>query len=96
MGKSECYKEIVERVVAALGISKVDLGRKFEVSKSVVNSWRITGIPGKYCESLERMLENTSDPMTKKDMRPFDWKKIFPELTISSGNEDEKDIKSAA
>mgnify|MGYP001221279283 CR=1 FL=1 len=83
MDKRKCYASIVDRVVAALKVTKVDFGKKIGVSKSVINSWRITGIPPKYCNLIERMLSGTEDPMTRKDLRPFDWKDKFPELKFS-------------
>ncbi|SET40740.1 hypothetical protein SAMN05216326_12535 [Nitrosomonas marina] len=82
----DVYAQIVDRIVEALGVTKVEFGQRLDVSKSVVNSWRITGIPGKYCKVIEIMLEKTSDPMTKKDLRPFDWWEVFPELKIEHKN----------
>jgi len=81
-------KLIVDRIVSALGVTKVSLGEKLGVSKGVVNQWRYSGIPSEYCSSLEELLKETSDPLTKTDMRPDDWHKWWPELAQTNNSEE--------
>lgn len=73
-------KQIIERIVSALGITKVALGEKLNVSKGAVNQWRYSGIPSEYCYELEELLKDTQDPLTRIDMRPNDWDRWWPEL----------------
>lgn len=74
------HKNLLDRAVSALGITKVELGEALGVSKGVINQWRYSGIPSEYCCALEDLLKNTSDPLSRIDMRPNDWKKWWPEL----------------
>lgn len=82
------YASIVDRVVQALGVKKVEFAEQMDVTKNVVGSWRITGIPPKYCQLIESMLAKTNDPMTRKDLRPFDWEDKFPELKHESNHKE--------
>jgi len=82
----------VERIVSALKITKKELADRFDISKGAVNSWGIEGIPSEYCATIEGWLKETSDPLSRIDMRPDDWHKWWPELA----QQDQTNTKDAA
>lgn len=79
--------KIIDRVVHALNITKSELARKLNISKSAINFWRIHGIPSEHCSTLELWLKDTKDPLTRIDMRPDDWHKWWPELEQQDSKE---------
>lgn len=89
---SQKHRIIVSRIVAALKITKKELADKFDISKGAVNSWGIEGIPSEYCATLETWLKETSDPLSRKDLRPDDWYKWWPEIA----QQDVKNSEEAA
>lgn len=70
---------ITKRVLSALDMSGADLARKFGIVRGAVSQWG-NNIPPSRCYELELMLKNTSDPMTRKDLRPNDWHVHWPDL----------------
>ncbi len=51
--------------------------RKIGAKPNQVNHWRTRGVPIEYCTQIEQA---TSGAVTRKDLRPDDWQKIWPEL----------------
>lgn len=59
--------------------SAADLAREVGVSSSLLYQWR-TGrrpVPLEHCAAIERA---TSGAVTRRDLRPDDWQRIWPEL----------------
>ena len=60
---------------------QVALARRFGLSRATINEWRKGGIPVPYCAGVE---EECEGEFTRKDFRPDDWQKIWPELATPS------------
>lgn len=82
---------LTDRVVKALGITQADLARTLQVHRSAISQWG-DNIPPRRCWTLELMLKNTSDPMTRIDLRPDDWWIHWPD--ISPANKKVLDLPS--
>lgn len=56
------------------------LARKLGISPVLVSQWRngIRPIPIERCPDIERATEGA---VTRRDLRPDDWQRIWPELT---------------
>jgi len=67
-------KEYIEK-----GNSQTDLGFLMDVSPSQINHWLsgIRPIPIYRCADIERA---TGGQVTRRDLRPDDWARIWPEL----------------
>ncbi|WP_076412035.1 transcriptional regulator [Achromobacter xylosoxidans] len=60
-------------------ISAAALGRCVGVSPALVYQWR-TGrrpVPVEHCADIERV---TNGVVSRRDLRPCDWQRIWPEL----------------
>lgn len=67
---------IIDAAAAACGgITK--LAESMGLSPQVVSNWRARGVPLDKCASLELA---TSGAVTRRDLRPDDWHRIWPEL----------------
>lgn len=79
---------IVDRITSALHTTKAGLARELGIGRAAVNEWKGNnkGIPIIHCAALERLLKNTSDPLTRIHMRPHDWHLIWPELADKENN----------
>lgn len=58
-----------------------ELARKAGVSPALLYQWR-TGrrpVPVERCADIERA---TGGAVTRRDLRPLDWKRIWPELAV--------------
>lgn len=55
------------------------LARKLEISPVLVSQWRngVRPIPIERCPDIERA---TGGAVTRRDLRPDDWHRIWPEL----------------
>ncbi|MBS0496111.1 MAG: helix-turn-helix domain-containing protein [Proteobacteria bacterium] len=85
------HKHIVDRICLALGVSLAQLARDLGITRSAINDWKSKNvpIPTKHCAFLENRLKNTSDQLTRVDMRPNDWHEIWPELATQEQTESE-------
>lgn len=56
-----------------------EIAREVGVSPAVVYQWRagLRPVPVERCAAVEMA---TGNAVTRKDMRPSDWKRIWPEL----------------
>jgi DNA-binding transcriptional regulator YdaS (Cro superfamily) len=68
---------IVDKIVASMDTSISGLARDLGLRRQNVQGWKSNGIPPKYCPQLEQM---TGGKITRKEMRPEDWKCFWPEL----------------
>ncbi len=51
-------------------------------SAQTVSNWRARGVPIQKCAQLERA---TAGIVTRRDLRPDDWHRIWPELVGTEG-----------
>lgn len=51
-------------------------------SAQTVSNWRARGVPIQKCAQLERA---TAGIVTRRDLRPNDWDRIWPELVDAEG-----------
>lgn len=65
---------------ARLAGGRVALASLLGVSSAAVGNWKIRGaIPIEHCAAIEIATEGA---VTRRDMRPDDWQKIWPELAL--------------
>lgn len=67
-------------------ISSADLARATGVSPALVYQWR-TGrrpVPVEHCAVIE---QETGGLVSRRDLRPVDWWRIWPELVQRAGKE---------
>ena len=55
------------------------LAQSIGVTQTVISNWRARGgsVPAIHCAAIERA---TNGAVTRKDLRPDDWGRIWPEL----------------
>lgn len=65
---------------AAGGLSRlaVAIGQ----SVQTVSNWRRRGVPLEHCSAIEQA---TGGKVTRRDLRPADWARIWPELIGADG-----------
>ena len=61
--------------------SRVFLAEKLDVSVAAVGNWKQRGVPIEHCAAIEAA---TNSIVTRRDLRPDDWQKIWPELATPS------------
>jgi DNA-binding transcriptional regulator YdaS (Cro superfamily) len=68
---------LTEATKQAGGVSA--LAAAIGVTQSAVSNWRSRGgyVPPEHCASIEHA---TSGAVTRRDLRPDDWHRIWPEL----------------
>ncbi|MDQ2150083.1 YdaS family helix-turn-helix protein [Alcaligenaceae bacterium C4P045] len=59
--------------------SAADLARDLSVAPALIYQWRtgLRSIPAERCVEIER---STNGAVTRRDLRPGDWERIWPEL----------------
>ena len=71
--------------VAALAIGgRVNLALALGVSATAIGNWKTRGIPIEHCAAIEQAV---GEVVTRRDLRPDDWQKIWPELTAAKSNQ---------
>lgn len=67
-------------LAASLVGGQAELARLLGVSSQAVNQWMMgtRPVPVKRCVDIERA---TNGVVTRKDLRPDNWQRIWPELT---------------
>lgn len=69
-------KQIDRAITVAGGVGK--LAASIGVVQSAVSNWRVRGnVPPEHCAGIEAA---TKGIVTRRDLRPDDWQKIWPEL----------------
>jgi len=53
------------------------------VSVAAIGNWKVRGIPVEHCLAIEQATKGT---VTRKDLRPDDWHKYWPELAKAPAN----------
>ena len=70
---------------ARLAGGRLTLARLLGVSPAAVGNWKTRGaIPIEHCVAIEQA---TGGEVTRRDLRPDDWQKIWPELAFSEPNQ---------
>jgi DNA-binding transcriptional regulator YdaS (Cro superfamily) len=77
------------RLVGGRGI----LADKLGVSVAAIGNWKVRGVPIEHCSCIELA---THGAVTRKDLRPDDWQKIWPELAEAPANHAPAAIKTVA
>jgi DNA-binding transcriptional regulator YdaS (Cro superfamily) len=70
------HKTPIELASDAVGSAK-KLADLLGVSVQVVSNWRDRGIPIERCVAIENA---TGGKVTRRELRPDDWRSIWPEL----------------
>jgi len=74
------------------GVGKLALA--IGVVQSAVSNWRKRGcVPIDHCASIELAVNGA---VTRRDLRPDDWQKIWPELAQDLANTAQSDTKTVA
>lgn len=73
----------IDRAARIVG-DRVALARLCDVTPAAVGNWKQRGIPVHYCVRIEVA---TAGAVTRQEMRPDDWKQIWPELADQQPNQ---------
>ena len=57
------------------------LAKEINVSSARLGNWRLRSVPIEYCLAIETA---TAREVARKDLRPDDWHKIWPDLAAES------------
>ena len=76
--KHKTAPEALDAAIEAMGGVSM-LASAIGVGQSVISNWRARGtVPSaNYCTAIERA---TAGAVTRRDLRPDDWRAIWPEL----------------
>jgi len=66
----------IDRAARAMG-GRDRLADALHVTISAIGNWKSRGVPLDQCAKLERA---TAGTVTRRDLRPKDWRDIWPEL----------------
>jgi len=53
------------------------LANALDVTVAAIGNWKIRGVPIEQCTAIEQA---AACAVTRRDLRPEDWQKIWPEL----------------
>jgi DNA-binding transcriptional regulator YdaS (Cro superfamily) len=70
------HKPALERACEIVG-SPTKLAAALNVSLQVLGNWKERGIPIERCVAVENA---TGGKVTRRELRPHDWRSIWPEL----------------
>jgi len=56
------------------------LAKEIDVSSARLGNWRLRSVPIEYCLAIETA---TAGGVSRKDLRPDDWHKIWPDLAVA-------------
>lgn len=68
--------ELIDKACAAAG-GLAKLAACIGQSAQTVSNWRVRGVPILHCLAIEQA---TAGAVTRRDLRPDDWQRIWPEL----------------
>jgi DNA-binding transcriptional regulator YdaS (Cro superfamily) len=57
------------------------LAKAIDVSSARLGNWRLRSVPIEYCLAIETA---TVGEVSRKDLRPDDWHKIWPDLAVAA------------
>ena len=78
--KANCYSEVMKLIEYVKGRgSQRDLADKIGITPVLISQWAnaLRPVPPERCVEIERA---TGGEVSRKDLRPEDWHKIWPEL----------------
>lgn len=70
------YADLIDRAEKAVDGRGV-LADLFGVKPSAVGNWKVRGVPVEHCARMEQV---THGAVTRQELRPDDWRTIWPEL----------------
>ena len=73
---------MIDQAAQAAG-GRASLAKQLEVSVAAIGNWKSRGIPIEYCASIEMA---SGGMVTRRELRPHDWEKIWPELATAPAN----------
>ena len=77
--RSATVQGLIDKAAAIVG-SQSQLAKLIGVSQQNISYWRGAGVPVEHCAAIEIATEGA---VTRRDLRPDDWQKIWPELADS-------------
>lgn len=57
-----------------------ELASGLGVTPAAVGNWKVRGVPIEHCAEIERL---TGGGVGRRDLRPNDWQRIWPELAAN-------------
>lgn len=60
---------------------RTELSKRLNVTPAAIGNWKSRGVPIEYCAEIELM---TSARVKRQDLRPNDWRRIWPELAAAA------------
>lgn len=69
------------------------LAKKLDVSVAAVGNWKQRGVPIEKCPGIESL---TCGAVSRRDLRPDDWQKIWPELAPAQSNQPQQATQAVA
>lgn len=82
--KANCYSEVMKLIEYVKGRgSQRDLADKIGITPVLISQWAnaLRPVPPERCVEIERA---TGGEVSRKDLRPDDWYKIWPELEAAA------------
>jgi DNA-binding transcriptional regulator YdaS (Cro superfamily) len=70
------YMNAIDKAIELAG-GLTELARKIGANPNQVGNWRSRGAPIDKCAAIENA---TQGKVTRRDLRPDDWQRIWPEL----------------
>lgn len=58
-----------------------ELATGLGVTPAAVGNWKVRGVPIEHCAEIERL---TRGEVGRRDLRPNDWQRIWPELATAA------------
>ena len=77
--KSSCHPLDLAAVLVG---GRRELATALGVSPSAIGNWKARGVPVEHCAAIERL---AGGRVTRRDLRPEDWARLWPELAAPTG-----------
>ena len=75
-GKKTAAEKAIEFLGGASAVAKIlDLP-----NPQAVSNWKTRGVPIEHCPAVEAAVSERGGDITRRDFRPLDWQRIWPEL----------------
>lgn len=68
------------------------LAQKLDLSSAAITNWKSRGVPVEHCALIEQA---TSGVVTRQQLRPTDWHRIWPELAGSMASQEGQGVGNA-
>lgn len=70
---------VVEQAFQEIGLSQVEIAKRFKISKQAVNAWLQKGIPDKHVVGVEELLRKRKSQLTRTELCE-DWQCYWPDF----------------